>query len=418
MIEALENQASSEAARALLRGWEANIRQTPGNDPVINALARASIAEWSENPDLRTLIDENMGVSEGLAPVHAAGKYRVGLQLPILHDVTNGNYRDIPRPFAHLTTPEAWRSTIRELIQPGPVRNAIAAHMQDGEVITNVISRYTLPQLVATVIAEAAPERFDSYLRVVDVGSSVNFGLKRWGMSTYAAENPGGFAQTSPGPVEIIYPESNIVSPGGTKAIAKLMGRLARLKAGFGIDQMDIADQGVINLARSCYYPKEYDHPGTVGEFDYFTAINPRNVKFYRGDATKLNFDDLYRKLDLRTKDQQQADVGMSLTMMYELQPHEREQVRREIMPKLIRPGGIFIEQDFEVKDPHDPQKLITSAHSFGAPYQYRTFVWDVANMDAGPKEWFVSETGRCQSVRYGKDFGMLGDVRIARPIY
>jgi SAM-dependent methyltransferase len=337
-----------------------------------------------EDEQVRQTVEDFLNFRE-VSSSYAFQILRRALTKPLMRNMSDDSF-----PYTHFWA-HAWESSIKKAVDPNsPIHDDLVFDLLVRNVQSNIGERYKGPVGVAHLMRYRLGECIDE----LDVGCSQNQGPKRTALMEVFAF----------GDVEVLYPESDEVDEEATLAMNALIKRKLRLNHAVGIDVIDAKDYGNKEWARACtFYLLELLDITKVEKYDAIDMLQPPNVHFYQGDFTDFDLDDFAAQSPT-----DKFSMVVFSTMMYQAESDQQRQVMLENAKKLLKPSGIIVIQDFVSIDPNDSTKLIFHDDLAARPFIYKTLILDPADPKGEFYEVFVWKNGRCETLRFGKDFARI----------
>lgn len=343
----------------------------------------AALEILDESDDLRNLLLEFLKRRPELAPSHE--RY-----LP-LRCFQKFALRTRARYYKSFDT-EQWKELIVTTLSDDESRAELQYDLFNRHLQTNVADRYkSVPPLVGWLRAN---QRTGDKVSILDIGSSVNHGLKKMSLMDIL---PGEeFSHTNaviPSDPQRPWKEFSY-SESITSRINELQNQPVGLSIGVGIDREDMSTPENEEWARACLAPREH-HDGTVDDHDKLDMIRPTNVSFIKRDLLNPN-DAQY--VEETTEFIGFFDVVTIFTVMNQLSPSDRYRMAA-IARRYVKDTGILVVQDFARVNPDLDIEIDFLFQDWNRNFSYRTIVMDMQERGRY-QEALLFDGGRCKAVQ------------------
>jgi hypothetical protein len=306
------------------------------------------------------------------------------------------------------------RRAIREMLKDESVFWDFDGDLQHREVQSNVAERYKAFKLIAHMYRD----RLGSDPSILDVGCSLNLGLKKMALSGHHTFDSIEVLAQSRGEVAKDYDLE--------RAANKLIASRLAIGASMGVDVFS-PDFNNIEWVRSCsFYPGELLKPARIMTFDDLSHKEVAGIGFHRGDFTndqemaglptnfaktqwqnKRSRDEVTQEslfemakfMGERHREKGLFDMAVFCTSMY-LMDQEQRLKSIERARGLVRRSGIIVIQDFAELDPREPTGLQFHENFSYDTYPYRTYVISPRGPEIRPQHIFSWENGRAHKLR------------------
>jgi SAM-dependent methyltransferase len=350
--------------------------QPPDGDKRVGAFCRATLALLDEEPKFDNIISDYLSFRTDLKPYDAVQILRSAIQKPLLKDP---NF-----PYEYLKE-NKWAKAITCLVNDEDKTDDLAYDLHHRNMQTNVVERYKSFKMILVGLAH----RLDPNPKVMDVGCSLNFGLKQLALNRPFIRVRG--VRTGQDAEEIIA-DATLTR----RANNLLLPRLA-LGASVGIDLIDIRDSHAYIWPRSNFRPKDF-LSGMVDGFDKLASEpTPENVDFFCVDFTNRSLME-----ELRTHkgyQERSFDLVTFSTIMYMETQSQRERMEEEA-ERWVKPDGIIAIQDFAYVPEDTPDEIEYYDRLNEHPYSYTTIVRDMADPNRRYHEIFSWNNGRNEKIQ------------------
>jgi hypothetical protein len=296
--------------------------------------------------------------------------------------------------YEDLTQPEAWLAAYRDFCDEGhPYHDEFMGDLT-REIQSNVVQRYK-GSLLAIALMRERYGLFIHPLSVLDIGASHNIGLVWEG--TEDDEHESVTVQYGSRP-------NMQIDVNSTAYLRALLRQKLVFEAGIGVDIVDYRlGRNSEYIKASSFYPTERLNGRNVARFDKLANTVMPAVSFKRVDITKAS--DI-EKAGLKPGS---FDVVQGLTVIHQIDGPERSVARDNAM-KLLKPNGIYLEQDFCWVDANG--NIHYYPERFKGKDRYRMNMTDNARQELGAQELFIWEHGRPNNMQWG-----LGGLAIMREL-
>lgn len=405
----------SPRLEALSRAYAQEMGRPTGGDKIIAAYAKA--AEQEIHHEFGEFLENSFEFRDSYRPPIEA-HHAVQLTLRVLQKHMLKHYPHIypTRFFKH----RMWSEKINELINDPDTASDIEGDLVVREVQSNVVERYKAFKLIAHMYRD----RIGTYPEILDVGCSLNLGLKKLALNQRYPFDSIEVGQKKPGGFE--------TKRDMTRAANTLLASRLAIGASLGVDVFMAPGNDNVDTkewVRACsFYPSELLKPALLMEFNDLQSEAENRVTYFSGDFTnedemenlhiqyssrKWEFENPNYKnseqslLELVTRlqgphpDEGLFDMVIFSTSMYLMSWHQRVRALKRAK-KLAKPTGLIVVQDFAEKRPSGNTKLRFHNDFMYDAMPYRTYVIDPKSPETDPQMIFAWETGRCQRLQLG----------------
>lgn len=314
--------------------------------------------------------------------------------------------RGIEDYLSTIKTVEGWVRIYQEILQDTAALDDLQEDLSIRTVQSNIPERYKSLKLLMMLF----PERFPEPPRVMDMGCSLNLGLKKIVLSDH-------FPFHRVEVLGILGQKQNLeMNLRASQALNSLLAGQIALGASTGIDIWNFAgDKNTESWALSnSVTPKELkEKPYLYEEMEQLVSTRPPEVSFFWGDVTSeqdmhkfpppLTLGQLAVMAGYERKNednQEKFDVATSYTFKYLLTEEERRQAEK-FAQEHITEEALDIEQDFGTISKANPSQIAYAEDIYATKFQYRTFVRDRTS-SPNLQPMFIWETGRCERLWLG----------------
>lgn len=354
-----------------------------GKDGIEADFYVSALDKLNTDPDFQGAVHEFIAARPELQRNHV--RY---LLLRCFQKMAIRDFKSYPSGF----TAETWSDVINSNLTD-PDRSAELRHdLLTRHLNTNIPDRYkSLPPIIAWMRAHG---RLGDKVSMLDIGSSVNHGLKKLAlMDIVHGEYFGDTVAVDPVDVDRPWVEQ-VHNPTLTDKVIGLQNRPIGLHYGIGLDRDPMSDADSQEWARACLTPREFEDR-TIESHDKLDAMNPHNVRF-----VKYNFLDDYASELIRSNDREHEffDVVTLFTVLNQLSDRERFRLLT-IAQRYVKQTGLVVVQDFARLNPDSPYDIMFLDSDWNKNFSYRTIVIDKLGSDGYQEVWRY-DGGRCRTVQ------------------
>lgn len=355
----------------------------PPEDAVEAAFYSTALAQLDINEDFRGLFLGFLKKRPGLAPSHE--RY---LPLRCFQKFALRRYPHYHRGF----DAGQWESLITDTLSDPETRSELEFDLLHRHLQTNVADRYkSIPPLVAWLRAN---NRIGDSVNILDIGSSVNHGLKKLSLMDIVTGEK--FSQTEAMlPSDPLRPWKEFErSDSLTANVNRLQNQPVGMSVGVGIDREDMATPDNEEWARACLTPREHQD-GTAESHDKLDIIRPANVRFVQRDL--LDPADSRYLID-SPEDNGFFDIVTIFTVLNQLSPNDRYRMT-SIARRYVKNSGLLVIQDFARVNPDLDIEIDFLFQDWNRHFSYRTIVMDMQE-HGRYQEAMLFDGGRCKAVQ------------------
>jgi SAM-dependent methyltransferase len=382
----------------------------PGNDPIYAKMSEAA-AEEILNGDLGDVLETNLELRESKTGKVIEAHHAMQLTRRSLQDLF---LKMFPREYPQAADSVSWvRGAINVMLSDPSMAMDFDAHMIQEDVRSNVDKRYAAFLLIARMYQE----RLGEDISILDVGCSVNNGLKVMASNQiYRLDE-----------IEVVDSTRDRDESLTSAANAILASRLA-IGASMGVDMFGLEFDNR-SWVRSCsFYPTELMNPAMVMRFDDLMNMNLREIGFYqgnfanddemeglpgafarikweserpRGDHTSESLFEMAKFIGEQRHDSELFDMVTFCTSMYLMSQADRLKAI-ERAKRLVKKTGLIVIQDFAEAYQRSSTGLRFHNNFQYAPYPYRTYVIPGGAEKQTPRHIFSWENGRAGRLMLG----------------
>lgn len=303
-------------------------------------------------------------------------------------------------------TADTWSRVIERNLTDPDRRAELKSDLLTRHLNTNIPDRYkSLPPIIAWMRAHG---RVGESVSILDIGSSVNHGLKK--LAIMDVVHGEYFSNTvMVDPVDVARPwAEQTPNPTLTEKVTDLQNRPVGLSYGIGLDRDQMADPDSQEWARACLTPREFEDK-SIESHDKLDVMNPSNVRF-----AKYNFLDDYASELLRSNhgEHEFFDVVTMFTVLNQLTDRERFRLLT-IAQRYVKQTGLVVVQDFARVNPDSPYDMMFLDSDWNKNFSYRTIVIDRLGNN-GYQEVWLYDGGRCRVAQAA--LGRIAAVGSAKP--
>jgi hypothetical protein len=410
MEQRAEQVVLTPRVQAVYEAFREEAVNPTGNDPYFRAMSEAAADEIIHGQfggQLEQILEYREHTKPPLEGHHAMNLIRRALQKQYLKMYPNL----YPILFDEV---EMNRQAIRDLPRDESFFWDFDGDMQHREVQSNVAERYKAFKLIAHMYRD----RLGSDPSILDVGCSLNLGLKKMALSGHHTFDSIEVVTQNRGEAARDYDLE--------RAANKLTASRLAIGASMGVDLFS-PDFNNMEWVRSCsFYPGELLKPARIMAFDDLSHKDVAGIGFHKGDFTdeeemaKLptNFAktqwqnkrsreeitqesllEMSKFMGEKHREEKLFDMAIFCTSMY-LMDQEQRLKSIERARRLVKRSGIIVIQDFAELDPQEPTGLQFHENFSYDAYPYRTYVVSPRGPEIRPQHIFSWENGRAQKLR------------------
>lgn len=382
-----ERQASPARRMPFLRELGRQTVRPPGEDRAIGAMCIAAYDLLQRDGPFQTAVNDLLTVRANETPSNQVGDFRATIQTELLSD--SANFPLDPK----YEQPDAWRQAMETLGEryvsaafssPEEERRSerLSYNLLFRRCQTNVPER----ALPVEYVAQTRRERFANGVRWLDIGCGI-----MEGQALLLAKERHGVPA-----VQVVDTPNEQAA---TSRVQELLERDSIFTESVGVDLTDAYDQNTYAWSRGSLRPSELKNEAFMQRFDALAAERLRSdqttipTSFFQGDA--LSDADMTELMAAQKG--QKFHLVSALTTLHQTPHRQHELLQRG--RELLTDDGLLVISDFAWVHPRAQvaQQLNFYRH-WHRPFNYRTFIWDAAEPQAGLQEIIRSKNSRCDT--------------------
>lgn len=339
----------------VVREFEDQSKNPPGNDPVIAACYASTIDLIRQDSDFKNFLLQIIKKRADLTASHFVNLYFRSLQYIKLF-LQGGSYSKIN-----------WQKDLKAFLANRKIKKELMQLILVKDTSTTKYQRYvSLYALSNWFFPKKA-------LTIADFGCGGNYGLKG---------------------LELGEKFENIIDKTPANFFSRLLREPVGLKFGLGIDKEDPDNKEAHNWRIACsFYPRELNEINSVLKFEK-RIRSAEKVDFLMSNLVS-------GKINTRHK----FDMVIISTVLYQISSRKNIHIIINRAKKILSRDGILIIQDFARLDKTGDFDF--SQSWFNKPFTYNTFV--TSRLANWKFLWIFSwENGRCLKVKGGRDLKLL----------
>lgn len=357
--------------------FEDKIDMPEGNDERIRAFAVGAGRMIARDTLVKFEIVDFVVYRDGIMPSTKINLLQRALTKQILKDPSA--YGDFPYAYDES---EIWGENLKQVIIDNREKMSTDNFRLDlmcRNVQSNKEERYKSIK----IIAELFEARFKGELSILDLGASLNHGLKKIALDQ---ELP-----FSPATIIPMQRSQNDYSK-EMEQLKSAQTKKIKLGQSLGVDVTNIYDTEINEWVLSCSFrPGEWLNPQNIQAFKTLDDSSPEQVGYLRADARDT-------EVIREASKGQKYDITFLCTMLYMVtDPLEREEMIQSAL-EMTKENGLVVIQDAVSVDPSDRRKLVFSKGFF--PWGYKTLILDKTHLDRGFETVLTWDEGRCNKAK------------------